>query len=162
VCLSANGVINSQGTFAQLNGDGGYVSSFCLPRADWAYTPEDDNNQKVQVDPGKVEESLTVTRPCERGSSASLTSSRTACNADGGDGLSRRTGDVQIYLFYIKSVGWWATLIFVVAITGFAFSLSFPSKLDSRFVSYGCSPENHPADDNESHLGGMVGGIQRR
>ncbi|KAK4247619.1 ABC transporter [Corynascus novoguineensis] len=158
VCLSANGVINSQGTFAQLNGDGGYVSSFCLPRADWAYTPEDDDNQKIQVDPDKVEENITVTRPCERGSSASLTSSRTACNADGADGLSRRTGDVQIYLFYIKSVGWWATLIFVVAITGFAFSLSFPTIWVEWWAAYN-------EDDPNGNLGywlgiyAMLGGV---
>jgi hypothetical protein len=44
------------------------------------------------------------------------------------DDTSRRTGDIQIYLYYVKSVGWWATIIFAIAIIGFVFCVSFPSK----------------------------------
>lgn len=69
-------------------------------------------------------------------SGASLTSSETACAGDGEDGTSRRTGDVQIYIYYVKSVGWWATLIFVAAIVGFVFCISFPSEFFSQLAYF--------------------------
>jgi ATP-binding cassette subfamily C (CFTR/MRP) protein 1 len=64
----------------------------------------------------------------ETESSTPTTSSEIARNGDGHDMTSRQTGDVQIYLYYIKSVGILATLVFVVAIVGFIFCISFPSK----------------------------------
>jgi len=131
VCLSPNGSIDAQGTFASLNNAGGYVSSFNLPQADWTYTPENDD-QILEVVFDKEQEGVATTQPKDSDSGASLTSSETACPSDGGDGTSRRTGDVQIYLYYVKSVGWWASLIFVAAIVGFVFCISFPSKFFSR------------------------------
>jgi hypothetical protein len=133
VCLGSNGEISAQGTFTDLNNAGGYVSSFSLRRADWTYTPEDDD-VILQVGLGKEQEGISITQPKESNSSASLTSSETARPRDGEDGLSRRTGDVQIYFYYIKSVGWWASLIFVFAIIGFVFCSSFPSKCISFLV----------------------------
>lgn len=41
---------------------------------------------------------------------------------------SRATGDSAIYLYYVNSVGWWPTMIFVVAITCFVVCMSFPSE----------------------------------
>lgn len=41
---------------------------------------------------------------------------------------NRRTGDAAIYLYYVRSVGWIPTLIFVVSITIFIFGQLFPSK----------------------------------
>lgn len=41
---------------------------------------------------------------------------------------NRQTGDLQIYLYYVRSVGWWTSLVFIAAITGFVFCISFPSK----------------------------------
>ena len=41
---------------------------------------------------------------------------------------NRRTGDTAIYLYYISSVGWIPTLIFIVSIIIFIFGISFPSK----------------------------------
>ncbi|AEO61238.1 ABC transporter [Thermothelomyces thermophilus ATCC 42464] len=169
VCLGSDGKIDSQGTFAQLDAAGGYVSSFCLPRADWAYTPEDED-QRPEVALEKLPPSLTTVEDrsgVEGDSSASSTSSKTAYNnnsnnnnnnADGGDGMSRRTGDIQIYLYYIKSVGWWATLIFVFAISGFAFCLSFPTIWVEWWAAYN-------EDDPNGNLGywlgiyAMLGGV---
>ena len=59
----------------------------------------------------------------------SMSSSETVYTHNGGDpDTSRQTGDVKIYLYYVKSVGWVASLIFVAAIIGFVFCTSFPSK----------------------------------
>lgn len=137
VCLGC-GSIEAQGTFANLNDAGGYVSSFNLPPADWTYAPENDD-QVLQVVFDKEQEGTATTEPKDLDSGASLTSSETACAGDGEDGTSRRTGDVQIYLYYVKSVGWWASLIFVFAIVGFVFCISFPSTFSrgSHFPSIG-------------------------
>ncbi|KAL2157845.1 hypothetical protein VTH06DRAFT_4897 [Thermothelomyces fergusii] len=181
VCLGSDGKIDSQGTFAQLDAAGGYVSSFCLPRADWAYIPEDDD-KRPETALYKPPRSLTAaddpSGPDAGDSSASSTSSKTACKnsnnssgnsdnnnnddddaaADGGDSMSRRTGDVQIYLYYIKSVGWWATFLFVAAISGFAFCLSFPTIWVEWWAAYN-------EDDPNGKLGywlgiyAMLGGV---
>jgi ATP-binding cassette, subfamily C (CFTR/MRP), member 1 len=42
--------------------------------------------------------------------------------------VDRQTGDMQIYAYYVKAVGWSATIVFVIAIIGFVVCLSFPSK----------------------------------
>jgi ATP-binding cassette, subfamily C (CFTR/MRP), member 1 len=128
VCLNPKGEVTAQGTFADLNGAGGYVSSFSLPRADWTYTPEIDD-EIIQIGLDKDQDGMAVIQPKESDSDASFTLNETAYprEGEGADGTSRRTGEVQIYLYYIKSVGWIASLVFVVAITGFVFCISFPS-----------------------------------
>jgi ABC-type Mn2+/Zn2+ transport system ATPase subunit len=128
VCLGMEGEITAQGTFADLNGAGGYVSSFSLPRADWTYTPETDD-EIIQIGLDKDQLGMAATQPKESGSDASFTLNEATYprEREGKDDASRRTGDVQIYLYYVKSVGWFASLVFVVAITGFVFCISFPS-----------------------------------
>lgn len=122
MCFGPKGEIIEQGTFDDLNNAGGYVSSFSLPRADWTYVP--DNNDIVNQDG-------TATPPSKELGSSDVSIhqlSETAYSADAEAESSRQTGDVQIYLYYVKSVGWLATIIFVVAIIGFVFCVSFPSE----------------------------------
>ena len=128
MCLDTKGEITAQGTFAELNSAGGYVSSFSLPRADWTYTRESDD-EIIQIDLDKSPVGMPIIQSRESGSGVSLTSSETACPREGEeeDGTSRRTGDVQVYMYYVKSVGWFATLVFVFSIIGFVFCTSFPS-----------------------------------
>ncbi|KAH7174084.1 P-loop containing nucleoside triphosphate hydrolase protein [Fusarium flagelliforme] len=40
---------------------------------------------------------------------------------------SRRTGDVAIYMYYIRAIGWIPTMVFVLAICAYIFCQSFPS-----------------------------------
>ncbi|KAF5023770.1 hypothetical protein F66182_4163 [Fusarium sp. NRRL 66182] len=42
-------------------------------------------------------------------------------------GAGRRTGDVAIYMYYMRAIGWIPTLIFVLAICAFIFCQSFPT-----------------------------------
>jgi hypothetical protein len=128
MCLDTKGEITAQGTFAELNSAGGYVSSFSLPRADWTYTPEGDD-EIIQIGIDKDQVGMAIIQPRDSGSGVSLTSSETACprEGEGEDGTSRRTGDVRIYMYYVKSVGWFASLVFVFSIIGFVFCISFPS-----------------------------------
>ncbi|KAK3322938.1 P-loop containing nucleoside triphosphate hydrolase protein [Apodospora peruviana] len=149
ISLGADGQINGQGTFHELNNAGGYVSSFSLPPADWKQDIKggdvagfDDINSAFDDNVSEHDEELgkaTTQHKEHAGGSSddSVTgSSETAMTrpsstrgVDGqsGDDKSRRTGDVQIYLYYVRSVGWWATLLFVAAIVGFVFSMSFPT-----------------------------------
>lgn len=128
MCLGPDGKISEQGTFADLNDAGGYVSLFSLPRADRTYVHNDGD---VVVDHYNDHDSIAVPHTKEIDSGLSLSSSETRCSREGEPDSSRRTGDVQIYFYYVKSVGWWVTLVFVVAIVGFVFCVSFPSKCDS-------------------------------
>jgi len=106
ITLSADGKISEQGSFKDLAADGGYVSSFNLPPPEWNYDPKDTTSTLR----GKE---FVLTQPTQSTE----------------DDASRRTGDVAIYLYYIRAVGWIPSVIFVIAISAFVFCLSFPSKL---------------------------------
>lgn len=108
ICLQNDGKISEQGNFKDLNSEEGYISSFALPQAEWHYEAE---KLRKSVDK-KSNEGILVAKDATK-------------NVE--DDLSRRTGDVSVYLYYIKAVGWVPTLIFVVAISAFVFCLSFPS-----------------------------------
>jgi ATP-binding cassette subfamily C (CFTR/MRP) protein 1 len=129
VCLSPKGSITAQGTFDDLNNAGGYVSSFSLPRADWAYVPSDGSDDDEDITNIENErEDITAAHLKEIHSGTSFTSTDTTIDHHKETDTSRQTGDIQIYLYYVKSVGWWPSLIFVTAIVGFVFCMSFPSK----------------------------------
>ncbi|KAK3903067.1 ABC transporter [Staphylotrichum tortipilum] len=140
VCLSPKGEIDAQGTFDELNSAGGYVSSFSLPQADWSYTPEADAAASIDLD--KEKNGVAIAQPADTDSSVPRTSAESSSPDGGEDGTSRRTGDVEIYLYYIKSVGWWATLIFVLAIVGFIFCTSFPTIWIQWWAAYNESDPN--------------------
>ncbi|TVY94269.1 ABC transporter, partial [Lachnellula willkommii] len=108
ICLQGNGRISEQGAFKDLNAAEGYVSSFALPPPEWHY------------EPGTTPKSLDEKKK------ENITTSTEVANPNDDD-LSRRTGDIAVYLYYIRAVGWIPTLIFVVAVSVFVFCLSFPS-----------------------------------
>ena len=110
--LDSTGKITEQGTFEKLDAAGGYVSNFNLPPADWTYVPDQEsliNKHSIIDSVSPSVESLKATEVIE-------------------DEASRRIGDFSIYLYYVKSIGWMPTMIFVVAITAYIFCMSFPSK----------------------------------
>ncbi|KAK3311692.1 P-loop containing nucleoside triphosphate hydrolase protein [Chaetomium strumarium] len=167
VCFGADGAITAQGTFAALNAAGGYVSSFNLRAADWAYVQdkENNNNGDGNNDIGIVHTVYASDSEAPNNipnGSRSSGSSETACppgrNSTEAADTGRRTGDVQIYLYYVKSVGWWASVIFVVAIVGFVFCLSFPSVWVQWWAA---DNESRPNDRLGYWLGiyAMLGGV---
>ncbi len=115
MALDKSGQVTEQGSFDELNAAGGYVSSFSLPPANWAEKLDEDE------DPGYGKE---VAQPkyvyCPN-----ATQDTQELEAE----ASRRTGDTSIYLYYVGSVGWIAAIIFAVAISGFIFGITFPSKV---------------------------------
>ena len=110
VVLDEEGRLAEQGTFEKLSSSGGYVSGFDLSQPDWDYSPE---KQIYEAPPKYTERAASDTKVTEDDVQAEA---------------NRRTGDTTIYLYYIRSVGWVPTLIFIVSIVIFIFGISFPSK----------------------------------
>ena len=105
VVLDSNGGITEQGSFATLNSTGGYVSQFSLASPEWKY------ETRSLPSKGKLEARRQV-----------KTESEVLGTKEFGSG-----GDLSIYLYYIRTIGWFPTVVFVVAMTGFVFCISFPS-----------------------------------
>ncbi|KAF2873543.1 P-loop containing nucleoside triphosphate hydrolase protein [Massariosphaeria phaeospora] len=108
VALDEGGNIVEQGAFDVLNSTGGYVSSFDLPPPDWDFSPE---KHVYEAPP----------RYTERANSSKVTEDDIQAETN------RRTGDAAIYLYYVRSVGWVPTIIFIVCISIFIFGQSFPT-----------------------------------
>ena len=79
--------------------------------ADWAYS----RHQSLTSDVSSLTNSSESTTALSKQEDAN------------DDDASRRTGDLAIYIYYIKAIGWIPTLIFVVAITAYVFCQSFPT-----------------------------------
>lgn len=112
IALDAEGRICEQGNFDDLNSTGGYVSSFTLPPADWLYKPD------LNVAPSKG----AISKIARKTQDVPENEQEFEAAAN------RRTGDTSIYLYYVGSVGWPITIVFVVCISAFIFCISFPSK----------------------------------
>jgi hypothetical protein len=153
IVLEKHGYVTEQGSFSSLNAAGGYISSFALNRA--------GVDTKIST-MHKNEPSSVSEYPPQRASDVELESYR-------GD------GDMSIYLYYIQSVGWLQTVAFAVAITGFVFCISFPSKFVvnhtsscTNFIGSGIwvkwwanSNETNPGKHTGYYLGvyAMLGGV---
>ncbi|KUM60794.1 hypothetical protein ACN42_g6342 [Penicillium freii] len=107
VVLEAGGRICEQGSFAALNKTGGYVSSFGLGLPDWEYKAKrfSDSPSYSTIDTIEKEKEALIEEPE---------------NHD-------RGGDLGIYTYYVDAIGWLPAIIFMVAMAGFVFCISFPS-----------------------------------
>ena len=118
VVLSENGEVIEQGDFKRLNAASGYVSSFDLAPAEWNYrsktSPLDDLLCSMNPKTREGFAPPVATAPIKK----SVTDEDFESN--------KRTGDLSIYVYYTKSVGVIAVLIFVFAMCGYVFCVSFP------------------------------------
>jgi ABC-type multidrug transport system fused ATPase/permease subunit len=103
ISLDGDGHITETGGFDTLDKKGGYVASFALSLPDWKYDPVMAVFPKVDEVPLKKEAAVKE------------------------HDKTRQEGDIDTYMYYIKSVGWGPTMIFIVAMAAFVFCLSFPS-----------------------------------
>lgn len=108
IVLDKHGYITEQGSFAALDSAGGYISTFSLDHAD----TDIKVGQNDEMDKPNVQLDINDKDP----------------GAESGD--YRGAGDISVYLYYIRSIGWMSSIFFAVAIAGFIFCISFPSKLD--------------------------------
>lgn len=105
VVLDHDGRLLEQGSFDDLNSTGSYVSSFALGPSELDCKPAKpvaSDTPRVQLDPTDKPRDLE-------------------------DELQGNRSDITIYLYYIRAIGWPSTLVFLTAISGFAFCVSFPS-----------------------------------
>lgn len=107
VVLDTDGRIMEQGSFSALTKTGGYVSSFGLVAPDWDYKPKrfSESPSYSTIDSIEKEKEEIPQEPEHRDSG----------------------GDLGIYTYYINAIGWLPALVFIVAMAGFTFSISFPS-----------------------------------
>ncbi|KAM5475001.1 hypothetical protein MauCBS54593_001472 [Microsporum audouinii] len=105
IALSAEGCIAEQGKFDELNASGGYISSFNLPSPDWLFKPEPERPLPA---PAVIDDTPQTSEELEAAA-------------------NRRMGDMAIYLYYARSIGWPTTLVFMFFISAFVFCISFPT-----------------------------------
>ncbi|KAJ5562000.1 hypothetical protein N7535_003537 [Penicillium sp. DV-2018c] len=107
IVLDSTGRISEQGSFGSLNKTGGYVASFGLGSPDWDYKAKrfTESPSYSSIDTVEKEKMALLDEPehCDRG------------------------GDLGIYTYYINAIGWLPAIIFMVAMAGFVFCISFPS-----------------------------------
>ncbi|KAF4342275.1 multidrug resistance [Fusarium beomiforme] len=109
ISLNGTGMGCQQGSFDNLTHSDNYVSRLAVSSADWKY------EHKV----------TTAALPPHEPFADGLVSSEAFPPSNTEDG--RRTGDMAIYLYYVRAIGWIPSLIFVFAICGFIFCQSFPT-----------------------------------
>ncbi|KAJ9213389.1 hypothetical protein DTO166G4_5015 [Paecilomyces variotii] len=108
IVLDTGGRIKEQGQFHALNASGGYVSSFELPPAEWDYKPEKRSKSKLLSNASSSPIAVKTEHTIEAEA-------------------NKKTGDIAVYLYYIKSIGKLGALIFAIFISAFVFCISFPS-----------------------------------
>ncbi|KAI9928790.1 hypothetical protein MW887_002008 [Aspergillus wentii] len=107
IVLSQDGHVLEQGSFKALNATGGYVSSFALGPAEWNY----DYKAAIAASSDAFRAPISSPHKAE----------------DIGAEEHGNGGDLSIYLYYIRSIGWLPSIFFTVMIAAFVFCLSFPS-----------------------------------
>ncbi len=115
VVLSEKGIIAEQGSFKELNAAGGYVSSFELQPANWTLRSTEMTNLDQVLAMNTTNKIVYPTLPPSKESTESKEFE-----------ANKRTGDLAIYAYYAKSVGWFAVVTFVVAMCAYVFCISFP------------------------------------
>ncbi|KAB8238859.1 putative ABC multidrug transporter [Aspergillus alliaceus] len=136
IVLGNEGHIIEQGSFKSLDLAGGYISSFALGLPEQSETVEKpSNSDKINIQMASVEK-----------------------NEDCQTENPGASGDIAIYLYYIRSIGWLPTIIFIVSITGFVFCISFPSIWMNWWAS---SNEMAPGKHTGYYLGiyAMLGAV---
>ena len=115
VVLNEEGQIAEQGSFRELNIAGGYVSSFELQSADWTVRSMEMTNLDQVLAMATTSKIVYPTMPPTKETAKTLEFE-----------ANKRTGDLAIYAYYAKSVGWFAVLTFIVAMCSYVFCISFP------------------------------------
>ena len=113
VVLGDNGKITEQGSYKELIASGGYVSSLDLAPVEWTIKSKEMSLDQLLLP--MVKTGIHEPPPIELAHTSDLEFE-----------ANKRTGDLSIYAFYARSVGTFAVITFVVAISGYVFCISFP------------------------------------
>ena len=113
VVLDEQGNVSEQGNFQQLNASGGYVSNLDLPEPDWRVQTKEAKFDRLFSSPDEP-----IHAPIAVKAIKGLSESELDAN--------RRTGDLSVYGYYVKTVGRFTVISFVAAICGYVFAMTFP------------------------------------
>ncbi|KAH7237781.1 P-loop containing nucleoside triphosphate hydrolase protein [Fusarium redolens] len=113
ISLDSTGIGCEQGSFDKLTNADNYVSRLAVASANWTY------NQATAT----AASNSTSTEP----SADALVDSEVVLSDEAKEDAGRRTGDMAIYLYYIRAIGWIPSLVFVFAICAFIVCQSFPT-----------------------------------
>ena len=116
IVLNEQGQIAEQGSFTELTIGGGYVASLDLPQPDWRI--RDQGTSRLDHLLVSASEDYLPILP--------HTKEAILEDPDAEFEANKRTGDLSIYAYYAKSVGWVSVITFVVAISAYVFCISFP------------------------------------
>jgi len=112
IAIGIDGKIAQQGTFEELRHIPGYVEGLSLKRSfDVVLT-----NDNVPPASSVVEEVPADIMEIEAAASD----------------MARQTGDLSLYVYYFKTVGWGFSLYYLFAVVAFAFCYTFPSRFHSK------------------------------
>ncbi|KAL2871704.1 P-loop containing nucleoside triphosphate hydrolase protein [Aspergillus lucknowensis] len=138
VVLDEEGRLTESGSFGDLAERSGYVSSFSLPAPNW------DSTAEAEFVP-KSKPSRTEVMPVKKEDWSE-------------ENVHKHTGSFATYLFYIRAVGWIPTIIFLTAIAGFVFCISFPSIWLKWWVA---ADAKEPGEHTQHYVGiyFMLGGL---
>jgi ATP-binding cassette subfamily C (CFTR/MRP) protein 1 len=104
IALGTDGKISAQGTFDELNAEGGYLRRFDLSSRTDSGSKESEVNESQSTPLAKAEEPLAKVVNDE----------------------VRRLGDRSVYKYYFQSIGLVNTLIFFLILLIWIFMLKFP------------------------------------
>jgi ATP-binding cassette subfamily C (CFTR/MRP) protein 1 len=124
ISLDASGKVCEQGSFDELNKSDGYVSQLHVHTADWA-AEEHQQQPASEVASVAVQHQQEIQDKDEKHDEKHL--QRQVPDDDHEQEASRRTGDLAVYAYYVRAIGWLPTLIFVVAICSHVVCQSFPT-----------------------------------
>ena len=116
IVLGENGEISEQGSFKELNASGGFISELDLEPVSWNLKAKERKLDDIIFSATKAPE---IPEPTE------MTSPERDMEDIQLEG-NRRTGDLSVYYYYIKTVGTLAVIIFIIAISTYVFCYSFP------------------------------------
>ncbi|KAL9079436.1 MAG: hypothetical protein Q9157_001690 [Trypethelium eluteriae] len=111
IVLNSDGKIAEQGSFDELQANGGYASASSFSSADSNVSPKHEESE--------VQEKSTT-------SASALLELKVESPELEADN-TRRTGDSAVYLYYVQAIGWIPTIIFLVCISCYVFGISFPN-----------------------------------
>ncbi|KAL8732959.1 MAG: hypothetical protein Q9166_002357 [cf. Caloplaca sp. 2 TL-2023] len=134
IVLNEKGQIDEQGSFAELNASGGYVSSLDLPPADW-------RSRNYGISTSSLDHLLPS---ASTDFIPSLPPTKEAIEVSENEfEANKRTGDLSIYAFYLRSVGVFAVITFVGAISAYVFCISFPQIWLGWWAAANAKAPNH-------------------
>ncbi len=116
VVLNQDGEISEQGSPKELIAGGGFVSGLDLEPGNWNMKAKEtklDDLLSSATRTGYLPEATKMPKLTQETEETQLE-------------VNRRTGDLSVYCYYARSVGIFAVITFVMAISAYVFCISFP------------------------------------